>query len=277
MHDPREPHFAALKRVLSYVRGRLDFGLQLYASSSSSLVAYSDVVDWAGCPFTWRSTFGYYVFLGDKLLTWSSKRLHTLFRSSVEAEYRGVANHQRTKHIEINIHFVPDMVARDQVRVLHVSSHYQFANIFTKGLHVKFYLSLLPSTPPITVTTAVTTTNPAYHHHYQAPPPPPTFPPNSPIPPPSSPIIDFTLTTSTIATHHHHHHLASSSPPLSSLTNTIVISNLTRCRYHHHTQPTPPLVVTGRVSGLWQWWEGLVVGRVSGNDGGGYDDNELEI
>nr|GEW74263.1 ribonuclease H-like domain-containing protein [Tanacetum cinerariifolium] len=60
MHDPREPHFAALKRVLSYVRGRLDFGLQLYASSTSSLVAYCDVVDWAGCPSTWRSTFGYY-------------------------------------------------------------------------------------------------------------------------------------------------------------------------------------------------------------------------
>ncbi|GJV81664.1 ribonuclease H-like domain-containing protein [Tanacetum coccineum] len=173
MHDPREPHLAALKRVLRYVRGTLDFGLQLYASITGSLVAYTNV-DWAGCPTTRRSTSGYCVFLGDNLLSWSAKRQHTLSRSSAEAEYRGVANvvaetvwlhnllrelhtpllsatlvycdnvsaiymttnlvqHQRTKHIEIDIHFVRDMFARGQVRVLHVPSRYQYADIFTKG------------------------------------------------------------------------------------------------------------------------------------------------
>nr|GEY63818.1 ribonuclease H-like domain-containing protein [Tanacetum cinerariifolium] len=99
----------------------------------------------------------------------------TLSRSSVEAEYRGVANsvtktcwiwnllrelhtplssativycdnvsvvyffsnpvqHQRTKHIEIDIHFVRDLVATGQVRILHVPSRFQYADIFTKGL-----------------------------------------------------------------------------------------------------------------------------------------------
>ncbi|GKF45292.1 ribonuclease H-like domain-containing protein, partial [Tanacetum coccineum] len=42
--------------------------------------------------------------------------------------------HQRTKHIKIDIHFVRDLVAAGQVRVLHVPSRYQFADIFTKGL-----------------------------------------------------------------------------------------------------------------------------------------------
>lgn len=42
--------------------------------------------------------------------------------------------HQRTKHIEIDIHFLRDLVAAGQVRVLHVSSCYQYADIFTKGL-----------------------------------------------------------------------------------------------------------------------------------------------
>ncbi|GKE38576.1 ribonuclease H-like domain-containing protein, partial [Tanacetum coccineum] len=42
--------------------------------------------------------------------------------------------HQQTKHIEIDIHFVRDMVARGQVCVLHVPSRYEYADIFTKGL-----------------------------------------------------------------------------------------------------------------------------------------------
>ncbi|PWA99952.1 ribonuclease H-like domain-containing protein [Artemisia annua] len=174
MHDPREPHLSALKRILRYVRGTLHYGLQLFASSTTSLVAYSDA-DWAGCPTTRRSTSGYCVFLGNNLLSWSSKRQPTLSRSSAEAEYHGVANavaetcwlrnllrelhtplssatlvycdnvsavylscnpvqHQRTKHIEIDIHFVRDLVATGQVRVLHVPSRYQYADIFTKGL-----------------------------------------------------------------------------------------------------------------------------------------------
>ncbi|GJU55221.1 ribonuclease H-like domain-containing protein, partial [Tanacetum coccineum] len=91
MHDPREPHFSALKRILRYVRGTLDYGLQLFSSSTTSLVAYSDA-DWAGSPTTRRSTSGYCVFLGNNLLSWSSKRQPTLSCSSAEAEYRGVAN-----------------------------------------------------------------------------------------------------------------------------------------------------------------------------------------
>ncbi|GJV31640.1 ribonuclease H-like domain-containing protein [Tanacetum coccineum] len=151
MHDPREPHFFALKRILRYVWGTLDYGLQLFSSSTTSLVSYSDA-DWVGCPTTRRSTSGYCVFLGNNLLSWSYKRQPTLSRSSVEAEYWGVANavaetcwlqnvlcelhtplssatlvycdnisvvylssnpvqHQRTKHIEIDIHFVRDLAA----------------------------------------------------------------------------------------------------------------------------------------------------------------------
>ncbi|GJY31112.1 ribonuclease H-like domain-containing protein [Tanacetum coccineum] len=91
MHDPREPHFAALKRIPRYVQGTLELGLHLYASATTSLVGYTNA-DWAGCPFTRRSTSGYCVFLGDNLLSWSAKRQHTISRSSAEAEYQGVAN-----------------------------------------------------------------------------------------------------------------------------------------------------------------------------------------
>ncbi|GJW35208.1 ribonuclease H-like domain-containing protein, partial [Tanacetum coccineum] len=185
MHDPRDPHFTALKRILRYVRGTIDHGLQLYVSSTSQLTAYTDA-DWAGCPVTRRSTSGYCVFLGDNLLSWSAKRQVTLSRSSAEAEYRGVANvvaetawirnlllelhtplftatlvycdnvsavylstnpvqHQRTKHIEIDIHFVREYVASGQVRVLHVPSRFQYADIFTKGLPTALFLEFRSS------------------------------------------------------------------------------------------------------------------------------------
>ena len=64
MHDQRESHLAALKRLLRYVRGTVDHGLVLHRSSSAELVVYTDA-DWAGCPDTRRSTSGYAVFLGQ--------------------------------------------------------------------------------------------------------------------------------------------------------------------------------------------------------------------
>ncbi|GKC47186.1 ribonuclease H-like domain-containing protein [Tanacetum coccineum] len=87
--------------VVVYVRGTLDHGLQLFSSTTTSLVAYSDA-DWAGCPTTRRSTSGYCVFLGNNLLSWSSKRQPTLSRSSAEAEYRGVVQDLNQKYLVVS-------------------------------------------------------------------------------------------------------------------------------------------------------------------------------
>ncbi|GKA76554.1 ribonuclease H-like domain-containing protein [Tanacetum coccineum] len=141
------------------------FICMILVSLISRLISGSCDADWVGCPNTQRSTSGYYVFLGNNLLSWSSKRQSTLSCSSAEAKYRGVANvvvetcwlrnllrelhtslsfatlvycdnmsvlylslnlvqHQRTKHIEIDIHFVRDLVSAGQVRVLHVPLRY---------------------------------------------------------------------------------------------------------------------------------------------------------
>ncbi|GKC21419.1 ribonuclease H-like domain-containing protein [Tanacetum coccineum] len=57
---------------ISYA-GTLHYGLQLFSSSTTDLVAYFDA-DWDGCPTTRRLTSAYCVFLGNNLLSWSSKR-----------------------------------------------------------------------------------------------------------------------------------------------------------------------------------------------------------
>ncbi|GJY70919.1 ribonuclease H-like domain-containing protein [Tanacetum coccineum] len=59
-----------------------------------------------------------------------------VYCDNVSAVYMSAnpVQHQRTKHIEIDIHFVRDMVTAGQVRVLHVPSRFQYADIFTKGL-----------------------------------------------------------------------------------------------------------------------------------------------
>ncbi|GJR05344.1 ribonuclease H-like domain-containing protein [Tanacetum coccineum] len=133
LHDPREPHFLALKRILRYVRGMLDFGLQLYASSTGSLLAYTDA-DWAGCPTTRRFTSVAEIAWLRNLL----RELHMplssatfVYCDNVSAIYlrANPVRHQRTKHIEIDIHFVRDMVARGHVRVLHVPSRYQVVTV----------------------------------------------------------------------------------------------------------------------------------------------------
>ena len=91
MHAPRDCHYQLVKRILRYLCGTTHLGLRIHRDAGTELVAYSDA-DWAGCPDTRRSTSGYCVYLGSNLLTWSSKRQVTVSRSSVEAEYRAVAN-----------------------------------------------------------------------------------------------------------------------------------------------------------------------------------------
>nr|GEV25482.1 ribonuclease H-like domain-containing protein [Tanacetum cinerariifolium] len=108
--------------------------------SLADLVAYSDA-DWAGCPTTRRSTFEYFVFLGNNLLSWSSKHQPMLSHSSAEVEYRGVANAvAETCWLRNLLHELHTLLSSatlvncDNVRVLHVPSRYQYADIFTKGL-----------------------------------------------------------------------------------------------------------------------------------------------
>jgi hypothetical protein len=64
------------------------------------------------------------------------KQATIVYCDNVSAVYmcKNPVHHKRTKHIELDIHFVRERVAVGNVRVLHVPSDKQFADIFTKGL-----------------------------------------------------------------------------------------------------------------------------------------------
>ena len=189
MHQPGASHFQAVKRILRYLQGTLDYGLRLLSRSSLSLYDFSDA-DWAGCLDTRHSTIGYCIYLSANYISWASKKQAIVSRSSAKAEYHSMSSttaeltwimyllrdiglhisappvlfydntsalhmtvnpvfHARTKHIELDVHFVGEKVAAGALVTHFVPSHLQLANIFTKasfhGLRIK--LGVVPPPP----------------------------------------------------------------------------------------------------------------------------------
>jgi hypothetical protein len=169
---PRSTHWAALLRILRYVRSTLHQCLLISSTSSLTLHAYADA-DWAGDITDRKSTSGLCVFLGDSLISWRSKKQSVVARSTAEAEYRAMAHatseivwlrwlisdmgvsvtsptplycdnksaiqiahnsvfHERTKHIEIDCHFIRQHLQSDTITLPFVSSTLQLADFFTK-------------------------------------------------------------------------------------------------------------------------------------------------
>jgi hypothetical protein len=91
MTAPRLVHYAAILRILRYVKGTLFHGLHFSSHSSLDLRVYLDA-DWAGDSTDRRSTTGYCFLLGDSLISWRSKKQCVVVRSSIEAEYRALAD-----------------------------------------------------------------------------------------------------------------------------------------------------------------------------------------
>nr|GEV23593.1 hypothetical protein [Tanacetum cinerariifolium] len=83
---PTEKHIHAVKRIFRYLRGTVNQGLSYPKDSSVALTAFADA-DHAGCQDTRRSTSGSFKFLGERLISWSSKRQKSVAISSTEAEY----------------------------------------------------------------------------------------------------------------------------------------------------------------------------------------------
>ncbi|GJU01641.1 retrovirus-related pol polyprotein from transposon TNT 1-94 [Tanacetum coccineum] len=77
-------HLDALKRVFRYLRGTINWGLWYPKDTAMALTAYANA-DHASCQDTRRSTSGSAQFLGDKLVSWSSKKQKSTAISTIEA------------------------------------------------------------------------------------------------------------------------------------------------------------------------------------------------
>ncbi|GJW87993.1 hypothetical protein Tco_0163333 [Tanacetum coccineum] len=170
---PTKKHLHAIKRIFKYLRGIVNRGLWYRKDSSIALTAYADA-DHAGCQDTRRSTSGCMQLLGDRLVSWSSKRQKRVVISSTEAEYIALSGccaqvlwmrsqltdysfgfnkipmycdnksaialccnnvqHSRSKHIDIRFHFIKEQVENGVVELYFVNTEYKLADIFTKAL-----------------------------------------------------------------------------------------------------------------------------------------------
>ncbi|GJT87512.1 hypothetical protein Tco_1069229 [Tanacetum coccineum] len=121
----------------------MNIGLWYSKDTGMSLTDYA-YADHAGCQDTRRSTSGSAQFLGDKLVSWSSKKQKSTAISSTDAEYIALSSaialccnnvqHSRAKHIDVHYYFIKEQVDNGIVELYFVRTEYQLADIFTKPL-----------------------------------------------------------------------------------------------------------------------------------------------
>ncbi|KAE8684033.1 hypothetical protein F3Y22_tig00111160pilonHSYRG00043 [Hibiscus syriacus] len=145
MHAPCECHMTAVRRILRYLAGTLEYGLTFVANETDlKVVAFADA-DWGGDANDRRSVSGHAVFLGKCPVVWSSKKQKTISRSTMEAEYRSVADTAvevtwinallvNLGHVDMDVHFIREKVAAKALRVSYVPANFQVADGLTKPL-----------------------------------------------------------------------------------------------------------------------------------------------
>ena len=180
--NPKESHLSAVKRIFKYLKGTPNLGLWYPINSGFDLIGYSDS-DFAGCKIDRKCTTGGAQLLGNKLVSWTSKKQHTVSLSTAEAEYVAAGSccaqvlwmqhqlsdyglkvsktpifcdstsaiaisnnpvlHSRSKHIDVRYHFIRDHIEKGDIELYFVGTDFQLADLFTKPLDEQRFNFLL--------------------------------------------------------------------------------------------------------------------------------------
>lgn len=172
MSAPQQQHWLAALRVLKYLAGTADLAL-VYRASGSKLESFCDS-DFAGDASSRKSTAGFAFMLNGAAVSWASKLQPTVAVSTTEAEYMAAAFatkealwlskllamfglwvspisiwcdsqsaihliknaviSQRSKHIDVQHHFLRERVARGEVLFVYCNTSENVADCLTKAL-----------------------------------------------------------------------------------------------------------------------------------------------
>ncbi|GJU68937.1 hypothetical protein Tco_1255196 [Tanacetum coccineum] len=127
MHKPLRSHVKIALRVLRYLKGNPGKGIHIVKQPKTSLEAFVDA-DWAKCLVTRKSVIGFCIKLNS------------------QAAIKVVVNpvfHERTKHLEIDLHFAREKVLLEVIETQKFNTAVQPADIFTKGLNKNQHENLI--------------------------------------------------------------------------------------------------------------------------------------
>jgi hypothetical protein len=176
LHAPTTVHWTAVKRILRYIKLSTKLGIKIRRSDSTLVSAFPEE-DWVGSIDDRRSTRGFAVFLGSNLISWSARKhtvsksstkeeyktiadatteimwIQTLLKElnipspkaailwcdNIGAKYLSAnpMSQGRSKHIEVDYHFVRERVFRKLLNIDFISSKDQVADEFIKALSVR--------------------------------------------------------------------------------------------------------------------------------------------
>ena len=163
---PKETHIIAVKTIFKYLKGTIVFGIWYPKVNELTLIAYLDTY-WEGCFDDRRSTSGTTLFLGNCLVSWSSKKQSSMTLSTAEAKYiaatactqilwmkqtlqdihvtcdepipiicdnmsainisKNPVMHSKTKHIPIKFHFLREHVIEKNIKLEYIGTKEQVA------------------------------------------------------------------------------------------------------------------------------------------------------
>lgn len=174
MSSPTQLHLAAVKRIMRYLKGTLEYGIWYKRGEESELIAYTDS-DYAGDIDDCKSTLGYVFLMSGGAVAWSSRKQPLVTLSSTEAEYVAAATcacqaiwmrrileeisyvqggemvllcdktstiklsknavmHGRSKHIRVRYHFLRDLSKQGIIKLVYCPTEMQLADVMTKPL-----------------------------------------------------------------------------------------------------------------------------------------------